>query len=243
MTFRHRHGTFIILTLVALLGFSAVSLAQVGTWTTKTPMPTARTLLSTSVVDGKIYAIGGVPGGALTTPTSVVEVYDPVTDAWAAKVSMPTPRAALSTGVVNGKIYAIGGYDDPVHPDNVLSTVEEYDPVTDTWTPRENMPTARSRLVALVVNEKIYAIGGSAGRLDDVVSTVEVYNPATDTWTEKAPMPTARTYFSAGAVNGIIYALGGAMRDAARSTFEVYDVATDYNTPQKLDSLLRWKLA
>ena len=33
--------------------------AEGDTWTRKADMPTARMLLSTSVVDGKIYAIGG----------------------------------------------------------------------------------------------------------------------------------------------------------------------------------------
>ena len=45
---------------------------------------------------------------------------------------MPTSRVGF--GVVsanNGKIYAIGGYND-----YSLSTVEEYDPATDTWATR-----------------------------------------------------------------------------------------------------------
>jgi hypothetical protein len=42
----------------------------------------------------------------------------------------------------------------------VLSTVEEYDPKTNTWTKKANMPTPRVALSTSAVNGKIYAIGG-----------------------------------------------------------------------------------
>ncbi|NIR95350.1 MAG: galactose oxidase, partial [Gammaproteobacteria bacterium] len=71
-------------------------------------MPTARFGLSCSVVDGKIYAIGGAvsPTG---TPLATVEAYDPATDTWSSKAPMPTARNFLTTSAVNGIIYAIGG--------------------------------------------------------------------------------------------------------------------------------------
>lgn len=60
-------------------------------WTTRTFMPTARWSHSISVVDGKIYVIGGSSNygrGALST----LEVYDPATDTWSTKSDMPTAR-------------------------------------------------------------------------------------------------------------------------------------------------------
>ena len=57
----------------------------------------------------------------------------------------------------NGKIYAIGGGLQGVG----FSTVEEYDPATDTWTKKADMPTGRFALSTSVVNGKIYAIGGN----------------------------------------------------------------------------------
>jgi len=89
-------------------------------WAKRADMPTARTSLSTSVVNGKIYAIGGIFKGM----DGRVEEYDPVLDKWTRKTDMPTGRYVFSTSTVNGKIYAIGGND----ADNILSTVEEYDP-------------------------------------------------------------------------------------------------------------------
>jgi RNA polymerase sigma factor (sigma-70 family) len=176
-------------------------------YTERANMPTARCYLSTSVIDGKIYAIGG---WLSPTTQSAVAEYDPATDTWTKKANMPTARRVLSTRAVNGKIYAIGGYGEN---DSPLSTVEEYDPVTDTWIRKADMPTARAFLATSAVNGKIYAIGGQTGGGDTgpakVLSAVEVYDPKTDTWMKKADMPIARGQHSASAVNGKIYAIGG----------------------------------
>ena len=120
------------LTLIVLLGVSAIGGAQVDTWTQKADMPTARNWFATSVVNGKIYAIGGILA-ADDKPVPVVEEYDPATDTWTRKNDMPTPRGAISTSVVNDKIYVIGG--------GASSIVEEYEPKTDTWKRKADMPT------------------------------------------------------------------------------------------------------
>jgi RNA polymerase sigma factor (sigma-70 family) len=171
-------------------------------WTKKSDMPTARCYLSTSVVNGKIYAIGG---GDIQLQT--VEEYDPVADKWTKKADMPTARSSLGTNTVNGKIYAIGGASG-VKGIISLATVEEYDPVADKWTKKSDMPTQRSSLTTATVNGKIYAIGGSKN-IDVAFNTVEEYDPVTDKWTKKADMPTARSCSSSSEVNGKIYVIGG----------------------------------
>jgi hypothetical protein len=75
---------------------------------------------------------------------------------------------------VNGKIYVIGGGTfDKFSPE-----IEEYNPVTDTWAGKSNMPTDRGYFSTSVVNGKIYAIGGGESwnvALDRGV--VEEYTP------------------------------------------------------------------
>ena len=140
-----------------------------GTWAARANMPTARALFGASAVGGTIYAIGGTTIGL--DKLAVVEAYDTVTDTWTRRADMPTPRNALSTAVVDGKVYAIGGWgiDRPeggwesldktaVVPD--FSTVEVYDPKTDSWATRADMPTARSHMTVSAIGGKIYAIGG-----------------------------------------------------------------------------------
>jgi N-acetylneuraminic acid mutarotase len=141
-----------------------------NTWRKRTGMPTARQALSTSVVNGKIYAIGGWSGPGIFRST--VEEYDPATDTWRKKADMPTARSQLSTSMVNGKIYAIGG---KIGADAPLPTVEEYDPATDTWREKADMPTARAALSASVVDGKIYAIGGATSAWAQT-SAVEEYD-------------------------------------------------------------------
>ena len=180
------------------------------TWTKKADIPTARGFHSTSVVNGKIYAIGGKKGPV--DFVSLVEEYNPVTDTWTKKADMPTAREGLSTITINEKIYAIGGGGTGPKGKffDILSVVEEYNPATDTWTKKADMPTARIGLSVTAVNGKIYAIGGGDTKTNKVLPTVEVYDTETDTWIKKEDMPLARTYVSTAAVNGRIYVIGGA---------------------------------
>ncbi len=72
-TFRALTGFIFIALSFAL---PSTSFAHVGEWTTKADMPTARSWFSTSVVNGKIYAIGGRTAGHGAN-LSTVEEYDP----------------------------------------------------------------------------------------------------------------------------------------------------------------------
>jgi N-acetylneuraminic acid mutarotase len=193
-------------------------------------MPTGRWELSTCVVDGKIYAIGGA--GPVYQALRTVEVYDPATDTWTTKSEMPTARQGLSTSVVNGKIYAIGGgagSSDSYAYVETYSAVEVYDPATDTWTTRAEMPTARGFHSANVVDGRIYVIGGSHASSPHVnrVRTVEVYDPATDTWTQKGDMKPPRGAGFSSVVDGKIYVIGG-YGGSQRVT--EYDPSTDTST-------------
>jgi N-acetylneuraminic acid mutarotase len=231
------------LVLYMLLSAASICPAEKDTWTKKADMPTARFSLATSVVDGKIYAIGGCQAG--TSPgMQTVEEYNPATDTWTRKADMPTARLALATSVVDGKIYAIGGL--AIFGTPGLSMVEVYDPVTDRWTTKAPMPTARFNLATSVVDGKIYAIGGTGSPAfwAGFCPTVEVYDPLTDTWSEKADMPTARLALATSVVDGKIYAIGGASASwGGLSTVEVYDPAADTWTTKTPVPTTRFALA
>jgi N-acetylneuraminic acid mutarotase len=219
--------SFVLVGIVIIwfLSMTSVSLATEGTWTQKADMPTARLGLTTSTVNGKIYAIGGY-AAANYPGMQTVEEYDPATDTWTTKANMPTGRRWLSSSAVNGKIYAIGGYINLGTPG--LSTVEEYDPTTDTWTTKTPMLTARLGPASCVVDGIIYVIGGAQSVSQGPISTVEAYDPDTDTWTTKTNMPTARIMLNVNAVNGKIYAIGGQYGSGQSYTkVEEYDPETD----------------
>ncbi|MEK7400009.1 MAG: kelch repeat-containing protein [Candidatus Poribacteria bacterium] len=206
-----RYFVLAILVIVGLLALSSISSAK---WTKKADMPIALFMVSASDVNGKIYIIGTDVNRSLMT---VLE-YDPVTDKWMSKSdAIATGNFSLSTGsssicAMNGKIYVFGGVSSD---GKILSTVEEYDPATNTWTKKADMPTPRYVFSTSAVDGKIYAIGGMGGTnsINDVDvkihSTVEEYDPAADTWTKKADAPMARVMFSTSVVNGKIYTIGG----------------------------------
>jgi RNA polymerase sigma factor (sigma-70 family) len=196
-------------------------------WTKKADMLTAKWGLSTCAVNGKIYAIGGYP------VQSTVEEYDPVLDKWTKKADMPTARWESSIAVVNGKIYVMGGgtgstvLGGALFPDKTTSAVEEYDPVTDTWIKKGDMPLAFSGSASGVVKDKIYLMGGgNEDHKDHSFSTVWEYDPIKDTWTKKADMPTPRGGLAAAVVNNRVYAIGG-----GKSVLEpiMYSVVEEYN--------------
>jgi RNA polymerase sigma factor (sigma-70 family) len=202
--------------------------AEGGTWTKKADMLTPRSALSTSVVNGKIYAIGGINDNE--KQVSTVEEYDPITNTWKKKADMPTKRSHLSTSVVNGKIYAMGGE----YENEVVTAIEEYDPVIDKWKKKADMPSIRYYFSSSVVNGKIYIIGGDPKLIGGdpnifAGNSVEEYDPINETWVRKASIPTIRDLLSTSVVNGKIYAIGGSGQwpDANLPSVEEYDPATD----------------
>ena len=200
---------------------TSVSVAQENAakqWMPRTNMPTARFQFGTCIVDGKVFAIGGEVDKFGDKSIATVEMYDPKTDTWERKTDMPTARAGMSTSVVDGKIYAIGGGQGKkhrlrrgwVHSGKLLPTIEMYDPVTDTWTQKADMPVPRSSNSTCIVDGKIYIIGGvAANRKQWRLDNVDIYDPATDTWTEAKSMNHARSGASVSVVNGKIYVMGG----------------------------------
>ena len=224
-------GALLLCTCNEFTGASESNLAVTdsGSWVSKANMPTARSRFSVSVVDGKIYTIGGiVKGGYSSEGQSAVEEYDPETNVWKKKAGMPTARMWLTTAVVNGKIYAIGGLDS--YLGKVLRTVEVYDPILDSWTRKADMHTARRSLSSAVVNGKIYVIGGTDTTCcppSKLFCLVEEYDPVTGVWTKKADMPTSRIGASLCTVDKKIYAIGGCGLSSGLQVVEVYDPKVD----------------
>jgi N-acetylneuraminic acid mutarotase len=202
--------------LIALTLLPAINLPQTkaidtqSSWTTMTPMLTARGGFGVAVVDGKIYAIGGLTGNDL--PVSINEEYNPQTNEWTSKTPMPTPRSGFAITVYQNKIYIIGGSVGYGYVGNN----EVYDPVSNTWETKTSMPTPRADLSANLVNDKIYLIGGkkysSITPFFNETNINEVYDPANDSWSTKTPVPTAVQGYASAVFNDKIYVMGGSLR-------------------------------
>ena len=192
---------------------------QTNTWHTAANMPTPRVAPQTAVFSNEIYVFGGYdrtgPRGALRYKKNV-EVYDTGTDTWVKKRNMPTLRESFTTAVVNGKIYVIGGRVQDKRLDEGVATglVEVYDPLTNRWEKRADMPTERGETSAVVVGGKIYVLGGYTwrkvpGLAERFVTRIEEYNPKTDKWRKLPDMPMFKGWFATVAVDNEIYTVGG----------------------------------
>lgn len=188
-----------------------------GLWVPGVPMTTLRTRVGVTVLDNKLYAVGGFDGHKRL---STVECYDPQMKAWRAVTSMNTRRSALGAVVLHGKIYVVGGYDGHLS----LSTVECYSPVNNMWSFLSPMGTLRSAAGVTELNGKIYAIGGHNGL--SIFNTVEVYDSQSDTWSSSPPMGVRRCRVGVATLNGRIYVCGGYDGSAFLNTVECFDPET-----------------
>jgi len=198
-------------------------------WTRKRDMPAPQHHVALAELNGRIYMFGGYrlpdTGRATWVPTNRTWEYDPQADTWRELAAAPTARGSANAAVVNGKIHVIGGAtlppgikDDWIHPARniAIGTHEVFDPATNTWSKRADMPTPRNHAAVGVVGDRIYVIGGRAGSVFIPnalnLDLVEEYNPATDQWALRAPMPTPRSAGAWGVYDRRIYVAGGEIR-------------------------------
>ena len=217
MKFLNRHGSNFTLSALLLL-LACPLLGQEGTWTSKAPMPTPRGKLAVGVVDGILYAVGGVDPGIADIGYSTVEAYNRTTNSWTIKSPLPIPCWDGAASAIGNILYFVG-----------CGGTFAYDPKTDTWAPKAPMPTPRGEMLVAVAGGILYAIGGEKiAYFNETYDVVEAYDPKSNSWTTKSPMPTARCCMAGGVIDGLIYVAGGsrAVGYSGRenySTIEVYD--------------------
>jgi|GEM_PF-1330019 len=231
-----------------LLVFSSIATASVPIkWTHVAPLPLPRHSGTTAVVDGIIYAIGGIEyGNTMTvygqtygvTTGAVVEAYDPATDTWIPKAPLPYPinlmtrkaegRQWPAAAAYDGKIYTFGGAN--IYGE-VRDTIDVYDVATDTWTAGiARLPQPTVGLAATAFGEMIYLFGGSTSTdifaAQDYLASCYVFDPRTGEILEIAPMPIPRFKTSAIPYDGGILVLGG-ISSRGSANAQLYDPATD----------------
>ena len=137
------------------------------TWEIGKPMPTSVLSFASTTLDNKIYVIGGGHYEAVFTfkPINDVQIYDYVTDSWSYGVALPLSvdfgleaLAAVATSGVYApkKIYVFGS-----RPSQYINYHLAYDPLTGSWIFELTMPSYRKYFGVTVVDDILYAIGGS----------------------------------------------------------------------------------
>eukprot|EP01035_Chromulina_nebulosa_P020894 gene20894-27084_t len=225
---------------------------------TSAPMPFARSDMKANIFnydfhDGKgprIYLIGGCIANqtcvytdnylncACPVITNRCEYFTPDTEEWFPCASAPTNRYQHTTAFVNNKLYLAGGRTVP--DDNLIETVDVYDPLTDSWSTPFNWTEATSDAVAFGSGDLLYLAGGYSknystfGRLQSV-------NVNTGEWNSNYPyMKVGRGDIRVASIDHInYYVIGGFVADnfcVPSNVVESYNIET--NTWTTKSSLL-----
>lgn len=145
-----------------------------GNWTNKEPMPSERWGMIAVEFEGLIYVFGGRAGD---NNLNVLEIYNPNTDTWSTGENLP--EALSFQGLMGVK------FGDRIHL-FYKSYHYEYDPDTDTYLQKNNVPSGRTWGTCAAVGSHIYIIGGHSG---SGTNTNQVLDPVNDSWTTAAPLP------------------------------------------------------
>ena len=160
-----------------------------------------RRYLTTEVVDGVIYFIGGEASDGSYVET--VQSYNISSNTLTTVSSLPTKRKQLNSVVYDNKIYVIGGQLE--NDGAMTSVVEVYNPSVDLWTTRSPMPTARECDVALI-DDKIYAFGGYDGLSG--LTNVEIYDIENDSWSNASDMPYDLSAYHLASFENFVFLFG-----------------------------------
>ncbi|PIO22812.1 hypothetical protein AB205_0085450 [Aquarana catesbeiana] len=163
-----------------------------------------------------LCAVGGKAG--LFTCLESMEMYFPQDDSWIGLAPLSMPRYEFGLCTLDQKVYVVGGIATTaggivthmrqgINMRKHESSVECWDPVTNTWTSVERMNECRSTLGTVVLAGELYALGGYNGQ--SCLQSVEKYIPKANEWQPVAPMIKTRSCFAGAVLDGMIYAIGG----------------------------------
>ena len=210
-------------------------------WKAISPLPEPLHHTTALSHDGKIYVVGGFTSDVGEwIPTNKLFIYDPIKNEWKEGKSMPTARGALTATFVNGILYAVGGQQSSdIESSQILKTNEAYDPISDTWTSKTSMPTAKHHAASTAIDGKIYVIGGRSVANSSMINlnVNEMYVPQKDAWLSLEPMPSKRSGIAAASMNNTIFVFGGEDADGkdpmTHHNNEKYDPVTDLWTSEE----------
>lgn len=178
------------------------------TWQTRAHMPTARQHVKAAVVNNKIYIIGGLESWSEVSTKN--EMYDPQTNTWEEMAPIPTSKHNYSTAVYNNKIYVFGGSTWDDYKKDVwlqTSSIEVYDPATNTWDTPFSLTATRFNPGIGLINNSIIIVAGSADKI--VSNRVDIFDPVTGICSQSDPLPMKNIAMGSTTLNNKIYIIGG----------------------------------
>jgi N-acetylneuraminic acid mutarotase len=212
----------------------------VGTWTNTAPLPLARSEITATVLDDRIYVFGGVHKGYTVDN---VDVYDIAAERWESLHPLPVPLDHTQAVTIDDHIYIFGGSlsaTNEVRGDTVeemmrttnwdfapRSAVYRYDPKQDSYHRLGNMPCGRLGHTAVLLERKVYVVGGQGPNPGIML----VYEVDSDSWQFLPGMPSFREHQAMAAIDGRIYVIGGRWPNPLdpEASFMIGQLNTDAN--------------
>lgn len=196
----------VIVVLCLLIGFlmlSRKSLPPYEDWTLQSPMPTSRSEISSTVIDGRIFVAGGI---GLFGTSNRFEMYDTETDSWESLAPLPQKLNHVGLASDSESIYLSGGFTNAVQT-NYADVLYRYDIAADTWSELTTLPENRAAHSMLFLDNQLHLIGGMGGVVD-----VLTYDLTEQTWLEESPfpsLPSARDHHRVHYDGGRMFIVGG----------------------------------
>ncbi|EDO49110.1 predicted protein [Nematostella vectensis] len=184
-------------------------------WGTLAPMIIARKQVGAAVLEGQLYAVGGVNREYADLVT--VECYSPSTSQWTSVASLNKCKGALAVAILEGWLYAAGGS----HNGSALKTVERFDPIRNDWTQVASMRLPRSQFGLAALQGRLYAVGGYNGISE--IEHVECFDPMNNKWSDVNGMNKARMNHGIVTYGDRIYVIGGANSVGPLDSIEKYN--------------------
>lgn len=180
---------------------STTTTAPAPAWQARSPAPTARQEVASTVAGGRVWVIGGLTAAGAS---AVVETYDPGTDRWAPGPALPVGlHHAMATTfrgdvvVMGGFLAAAGLYDRP--SDRVLALR------SGGWVDLPPLRRPRGAGAAAVAGDALVVAGGRNAAA--LVGPTEIFDGAA--WRDAEAIPTRRDHLSAVSDGRSVFTVGG----------------------------------
>jgi len=187
-----------------------------NSWTPIQDLPSAISHMN-MVLDGRtVWFAGGFKDGYKGHTIAEVWSYDIDNDRYTAAPLLPETRGGGGLALVNRRLHYFGGLKadrDTDAGDHWVLNLDHWAEGSAEWTDATPMPEPRNQFSTVVVDGKIYAIGGQfhhdSEQLDQ--PRVDIYDSKTNSWSHGPPLPKGHSHAEGGTFvhNGNIYMVGG----------------------------------
>ncbi|KAH1009352.1 kelch-like protein 26 [Dendroctonus ponderosae] len=141
------------------------------------------------LMESRLYISGGIDRDNVCV--SSVYCFDVKSERWTQCAPLLNPRADHVMLAIGKCLYVCGGWTSDENNRVLVNTIEFYCPEKDVWEVVTKIPTPRYHAGIVLVDTKIYFIGGfqSDTMIDKYTANIEYYDIEKRTWTVESKYP------------------------------------------------------